>query len=72
MVLSPGALAEFEDKLDGLPADYREFIAVHNGVRLCGTSSLQGPGKVIHWMLGMRTTRQIPYRLVMMVPPILT
>jgi hypothetical protein len=42
---SAEALAEFESKLGGLPADYREFIAAHNGVSLSGTALLRGPDK---------------------------
>ena len=39
---SAEGLAEFESKLGSLPADYREFIAAHNGVKLSGTASLRG------------------------------
>ena len=42
---SAEALAEFESKLGGLPTDYRDFIAAHNGVGLSATAQMRGPEK---------------------------
>lgn len=42
---SAEALVEFASKLGGLPDDYRELIAAHNGVSLSGTAELRGPDK---------------------------